>query len=100
MEFSQNHSLNKEEAKQRVAKLAECWKNEYGICVDWNGDKAHLQGDVKGFSVDAHVTVNDKSIDAEGKDPGFLMRKVATAYLKSKLSDCLDPKKNIDEITA
>lgn len=100
MEFSQNHSLDKAEAKHRVEKLAECWKNEYGICVDWDGDKAHLQGEVKGFSVDAHVTVNEKSIDAEGKDPGFLMRKLATAYLKTKLTDCLDPSKSVDDITA
>lgn len=98
MNISQKHVLDRAEAKRRVEKLTNNWKNEYGMKVDWNGDKAHLEGDIKGIHVDAHVTVTDNSIDAVGTDPGFLLRKVATAYLQNQLAACLDPSKTVDDI--
>lgn len=98
MNISQKHTLDKAEARRRVEKLTNNWKDEYGMKVDWNGDKAHVEGDIKGIHVDAHVTVTDNSIDAIGTDPGFLLRKVATAYLQTQLASCLDPSKTIDDI--
>lgn len=98
MKFSQVHSLGKDEAKRRVERLTNYWHEQYGVSVDWQGDNARFRGSVKGIVFDANVTVNDRSIDAEGTDPGLLVRSVATAYLKKKLSDYLDPSKSVEEI--
>ncbi len=98
MKFSQPHSLGKDEAKRRVDRLTSYWHSEYGVAVDWQGDQARFRGSVKGITFDANVTVNDTSIDAEGTDPGFLVRAAATAYLKMKLSAYLDPAKSSEDI--
>lgn len=98
MKFSQPHTLGKDEAKRRVERLTNYWHTQYGVNVDWQGDKAQFKGKVKGIEFDANVTVGDGSIDAEGTDPGFLVRAAATAYLKKKLSDYLDPSKSPEEL--
>ncbi|MGC4113692.1 MAG: polyhydroxyalkanoic acid system family protein [Myxococcales bacterium] len=91
MKFDQSHALGKDEAKKRIERLADYWKTKYGVAVNWNGDSARLVGAVKGINFDATLTVRDTLVDAEGTDPGLLMRAVATAYLKKKLAVYLDP---------
>ncbi|MDR0966596.1 MAG: polyhydroxyalkanoic acid system family protein [Myxococcales bacterium] len=98
MKLSQKHSLDKAEAQRRVEKLTDFWKREYGVNVTWTGDRAHFLGDVKGIHFDAHVTVGDNAIDAEGSDPGLMIRAVATTYLKKKLADYLNPAKKLEDL--
>lgn len=98
MKFSQPHSLGKDEAKRRVERLTSYWHSRYGVTVDWQGDQARFCGSVKGIDFDANVTIADGSIEAEGTDPGFLVRAAATAYLKKKLSDYLDPSKSTEDL--
>jgi hypothetical protein len=98
MKFSQPHSLGKDEAKRRVERLTSYWHTQYGVNVDWQGDQARFRGKVKGIDFDANVTISESAIEAEGTDPGLLIRAAATAYLKKKLSDYLDPSKNADDI--
>lgn len=98
MKLSQKHSLDKAEAMRRVEKLTDFWKREYGVNVSWSGDKAHFEGDVKGIHFDANVIVGNDTIDAEGSDPGLMIRAVATTYLKKKLADYLDPSKTLDQL--
>lgn len=92
MKFQQEHSLSKEEAKKRLEALTSYWA-KYGVEVKWEGDSARFSGKVKGVHVDASMTVKDRLIDGEGSDPGLLMRTAATAYIKRKLAEYLDPKK-------
>lgn len=93
MKFQQAHSLTKDEAKKRLQALTNYW-SKYGVDVKWDGDSARFTGKVKGVQVDATMTVKDNLIDGEGSDPGLLMRTAATAYIKRKLAEYLDPKKS------
>jgi hypothetical protein len=68
------------------------------VAVSWEGDSARLVGAVKGINFDATLTVRDGQVDAEGTDPGMLMRAVTTAYLKKKLAIYLDPNVPVDSI--
>ena len=98
MKISQKHTLDKAEALRRVEKLTAFWKREYGVNVEWDGDKGRFAGDVKGIHFDAQVTVGDNEINAEGSDPGLMIRAVATTYLKKKLAEYLDPAKSLDAL--
>ncbi len=98
MKISQKHTLDKAEALRRVEKLTNFWKREYGVAVQWDGDRGHFEGDVKGIHFDANVTVGNSEINAEGSDPGLMIRAVATTYLKKKLSDYLDPSKKLEDL--
>jgi putative polyhydroxyalkanoate system protein len=93
MKLELSHSLSRDEAKRRIEKLAQYWSQQYGVTANWNGDSVKLNGKVKGIAFDATVQIADKVVHAEGTDPGFLIRAAATAYLKQKLADYLDPKK-------
>lgn len=98
MKFQQPHELTREEARARIQKLLDYWHTHHGVGVDWSGDSARVHGKVKGFNFDATLAVREHAVDAEGTDPGFLLRAAATAYLKRKLADYLDPSKAIDQV--
>ena len=93
MKFNHPHPFGKEEAKRRLQHLTSYWHTNHGVSAEWTGDTARLQGNVKGITFDAHITVLDGQIEAEATDPGLLLRAAATGYLKKKLADYLDPKK-------
>ncbi len=98
MKFQQPHSLAKDEARRRVEKLTRHWQQKHGVNVTWDGDAAHLVGTVNGITFDASVVVSERQVDAEGSDPGILVRAMATAYFKRKLATYLDPKKSIEDL--
>lgn len=98
MKFDHPHSLGKDEARRRIERLSAYWSSQYGVAVSWVGDSAHLNGSVKGVTFDATLTVGQAKVEAEGTDPGILMRAVTTAYLKKKLALYLDPSKRAEDI--
>jgi hypothetical protein len=98
MKFQQPHSLAKDEALRRIEKLTSHWQKKHGVNVTWDGDSARLVGTVSGINFDAKVVVAERRVDAEGTDPGMLVRAMATAYFKKKLADYLDPKKSLDDL--
>ena len=98
MKFQQPHSLAKDEARRRVERLTRHWQEKHGVNVTWDGDAARLVGAVNGISFDAKVVISERQVDAEGTDPGILVRALATAYFKRKLADYLDPKKSFEEL--
>jgi hypothetical protein len=98
MKFQQPHSLPKEEALRRIEKLTRHWQTKHGVNVTWTGDSARLVGTVSGISFDAKVVVAERQVDAEGTDPGMLVRAMATAYFKKKLADYLDPRKSLEDL--
>lgn len=97
MKFNHPHSLPKESAKKRLETLFSYW-GKHGVNVGWTGDSCKLSGKVKGVTFDATLTVKDGSVDGEGPDPGLVMRTAATAYIKKKMGEYLDPKKSDAEI--
>jgi putative polyhydroxyalkanoate system protein len=99
MKLELPHSLSREEAKRRIERLAGYWQKQYGVQATWSGDSVKLVGKVKGIAFDANVQIGDKAVHADGTDPGMLVRAMATAYLKQKLADYLDPNKSEAELT-
>ena len=98
MRFDEAHTLGKDEAKRRIAKLADYWRSKYGVEVSWTEDSARLKGEVKGIGFDAKLTVRESNVEAEGTDPGLLMRSLAKTYLRKKLSLYLDPGVRVEDI--
>lgn len=98
MELNQPHTFTRAEARSRMERLTRYWHNKYGVSVKWTGDEAALKGKVKGFTFNAHLVVNDSSVDATGSDPGFLLRRTVKNYLKDKLALYLDPGVSMDAL--
>ena len=98
MKFDVPHSLPKAEARQRVERLLQYWKDKYGVQSNWSGDGAKVNGKVMGISLDANFTVADGTIQGEGTDPGMLLRGKAKSYIQDKFSTVLDPKKSLDDV--
>lgn len=98
MRFDVGHALPRAEAKQRMEALADYFRNKYEIKVDWNGDKAAIKGKYLVVSIEGTMSVNDKNVDFDGKDPGFLWRGKAKDYLTGKIKTYLDPAKPIDTL--
>jgi len=98
MKLEQSHTLGKDEARRRIERLANYWSTNYGVGVNWNGDSARFVGTVKGISFDAVLTISEKQVNAEGNDPGFLMRAIVTGYLKKKIATYLDPSVRPEDI--
>ena len=98
MKFEQAQSLGKDEARRRIEALTDYWHNHYGVAVTWTGESAHLKGSVKGLNFDANLVVRDASVDAQGSDPGLLLKVATTTYLKRKLGLYLDPAKTLQDL--
>jgi hypothetical protein len=98
MRFDNPNNLGKDEARRRITKLFDYWHSKYGVQVSWTDDSARLVGSVKGVAFDATITVGDTTVQAEGTDPGLLMRALTTSYLKKKLAMYLDPSKKLEDI--
>ena len=96
MEFTQAHTLSRADARTRIKRLTENWREKYGITVSWAGDEASLNGKIKGFTLDAHLVVTDTSVNATGADPSFLIRGTLIKYLKTTLARYLDAAIPID----
>jgi len=92
------HLLSKDEALDRAKKLLSYWGTKYGIRADWNGDTARMKGRVMGISLEATLTISDKSVHGEATDPGMLLRSKARKYLEDKFALALDPKKKPEDL--
>ncbi|MET0401586.1 MAG: polyhydroxyalkanoic acid system family protein [Cystobacter sp.] len=98
MKFEIPHTLNKDQARQRVEQLLAYWKSKYGVQSNWSGDGAKVSGKVMGISLDANFTITDGVIQGEGTDPGMLLRGKAKSYIQDKFSSVLDSSKSIDDV--
>jgi hypothetical protein len=90
MDFDYSHSLSREEARTRLQALGEYLTNRHGLQVTWNGDRGSFRGKYLVVSIEGDLTIEDKQVKFRGKDPGFLWRKKAIAYMKGKLEKYLD----------
>jgi Putative polyhydroxyalkanoic acid system protein (PHA_gran_rgn) len=91
VKFTQAHTLSRAQARTRIKRLTEHWREKYGITVSWAGDEASLSRKVKGFHLDAHLVVGDTRANGTGADPSFLVRGTVIKYLKTTLARYLDP---------
>ena len=98
MKFDYPHSFDLSEAKERMSALGDYLQNKYGLNVTWQDNKATFTGKFKIVTIDGTLEVSGNKVDFSGKDPGMLLRKKATSYLKDKLATYLDPSKPVDSL--
>ena len=99
MEFDYPHALDREDARSRLDRLGQYLQNRHGINVRWNGDRGHFHGKYLMIHFDGELILGDGLVHVSGKDPGFLLRKRASDYLKGKLASYLDPSVPADQLS-
>ena len=63
MKIKKDHCLGKDEARKRVADIAESLSHKYGLSSSWNGDDLNIEGSgVKGC-----IAVAEESVEVEVK---------------------------------
>ncbi|MBC7586967.1 MAG: polyhydroxyalkanoic acid system family protein [Chitinophagaceae bacterium] len=68
------HSLTKEEVAAKTKNLLSSLKEKYAGMIDsvneeWNGNQGKFNLSAKGFDVSGTMSINDSSIEIEGKMP-------------------------------
>ncbi|MBK9000986.1 MAG: polyhydroxyalkanoic acid system family protein [Myxococcales bacterium] len=93
------HSLPIDDARARIRALGEYLSNKHGIAVTWSSDdQAKIAGKYLVVSIEGSVTVEDKRVRFQGKDPGMLWRGKAKDYLSAKLSKYLNPATKLEDL--
>jgi len=92
------HTFALAEAKQRMEALGDYLKNKHSINIVWDGNKATAKGRYLVVTVEGVMSVTDKYVDFDGKDPGFLWRGKAKDYLTGKLKTYLNPATPVDQL--
>ena len=94
--FSFDHA----EAIARMQALTSYWHKRYGIQVNWDGDGAKVEGNVKGIKFKARFLVETNRISGEA-DVGFLAEKLgAKTYLEKKMADYFSPSNSLESLQA
>ncbi len=93
------HSLPIDDARARIRALGEYLSAKHGINVSWSGENlAKIAGKYLVVSIEGSVTVEDKRVRFEGKDPGMLWRGKAKDYLSAKLAKYLNPATKLEDL--
>ena len=84
------HTLSKEEARNRIEQLIERYKEEYKadlqeLVVDWAGDRAHIRVKAKGYGTSGNLEVRDGVVELDFYVP--FMLQVFSKKIKSVISD-------------
>lgn len=98
MKFDYPHTLDKEDARTRLLRLGDYLMNRHGIQVSWSGDRGSFRGKYLVVQIEGELVLGDGVVHVTGKDPGFLWRKRAAEYLKSKLATYLDPSRPAEKL--
>ena len=92
------HNMPLADAKLRMEALGDYLQNRHGIKVVWNGNSASANGRYLVVGIEGTMTVSEKMVDFEGKDPGFLWRGKAKDYLAGKLKSYLDTATPVEQL--
>jgi hypothetical protein len=97
--IDQNHTLDLDDARERVRAFGDYLSNKHGIGVTWtSANTAAVRGKFLVVTIDATVTVEATRVHFEGKDPGMLWRGKAKDYIAHKLAKYLDPSTALTEL--
>jgi len=84
MKIKKDHCLGREEARKRVASIAETLSSKYGLQTAWSGDDLQIDGSgVKGC-----IVVADDSVAVEVK-LGFALSMMEGA-IRTSLQEAMD----------
>lgn len=98
IELEVEHSLSPESALARMHALGEYYQNHYGAHVVWSAGSCDIQVKYVAIKLAVKVRVDDRRVHCEGPDPGFLLRKRGTEYLRKKIARYLDPAVAIESL--
>lgn len=100
MKLERNHSFGADEGLARLQALTSYWTKKYGVQINWNGNRARIDGKVKGVKFNGTVTVEEGRVLADIQ-AGFLAEKLGgRAYVEHKLESYLDPNQSIEQLRA
>jgi putative polyhydroxyalkanoate system protein len=71
------HSLSREEAKDRIEQLIGRYQKEYkeelqDLVIDWAGDKAHIRLKARGYSTAGNLDIEDGAVNLDFYVPFML----------------------------
>jgi hypothetical protein len=93
------HTLPVADARARIRALGEYLTNKHGLAVSWsNDDQASIRGKYLVVTIEGTVSVAERNVSFDGKDPGLLWRGKARDYLTHKLARYLDPRTALDTL--
>lgn len=98
MQFDYEHDVDIDEAQARLERLGSYLVNRHGIDVQWTGPQCTIDGKYLLVKIEGKMTIEEKRIHFDGRDPGVLWRGKAIKYLKSKLETYLDLDTPIGEL--
>lgn len=98
MQFDFPHTVDIDEAHQRLKKLGAYLANRHGIQVAWSGNQCTIDGNYLMVKIEGKMHIEEQRIHFDGRDPGMLWRKKAIKYLKEKLEAYLDADTPISEL--
>ena len=84
MRVQKAHCLGKDEARKRVADVADALSDKYGVSSSWDGDDLKIDGS----GVSGCITVAEQSVDAELK-LGFALS-MMSGVIRTSLEEALD----------
>jgi hypothetical protein len=90
MTIQVEHTLSKQEAKQRIEGLIEQLRQEYGnelqnLVVEWTEDTAHIRIQARGYSTAGSLEIKESVVDLDFYVP-FLLQ-VFGKKIKSVIQD-------------
>jgi hypothetical protein len=98
MDFDYPHSLPLEDARLRLQALGDYLQNRHGLKVAIAGDRGRFSGKVLMVRIEGEFVLGDQKIHVTGKDPGILLRRKATDYLRRKLAAYFDPAVPVEDL--
>lgn len=99
MHIEYRHSLSAADARARVRAFGEYLQNKHGVNVTWEDeDRARVTGKYLVVAIEGELTLKDGMVVFSGKDPGFLWRGKARAYVNGKLAKYLDPGTDLEAL--
>ena len=98
MQFDFPHTIDRDEAHERLKRLGIYLTNRHGIQVGWTEGQCTIDGNYLMVKIEGTMVVEENCIHFNGKDPGMLWRRKAIKYLKEKLEMYLDIDTPISEL--
>lgn len=93
MEIDYSYPFSDQDALSRLQALGTYLTTRHGIVVTWlDATRAHFSGKYMVVNIEGELSLGSGRAVFKGKDPGFLWRKRAVEYIRSKLENYLDPR--------
>ena len=91
IELDVEHTLPQPDALARVKVLGAYYRDHHGATVTWNDAVGTIEARYLAIRLHALVRVEATRVHCEAPDPGFLLRRRGTEYLRKKIQRYLDP---------